>query len=170
MQQLKGLKNEAHFCPAHLCLRCIIEIRQWIAHRCAPYRRCGKSIAPAKFSSVDFPQPLRPTSATNSPSRHIQRDAIQCAHGLAIGYVFFVTDCRERIAMRRIARRSAATSARQAPFRLRNDFLRVRLNLRIKPRNHFAIRANQKFCEVPADLAAGLGIRGSCPSGTHKAA
>src|SRR5271154_2765177 len=29
----------------------------------------GKSIAPARFSSVDFPQPLRPTNATNEPGK-----------------------------------------------------------------------------------------------------
>src|ERR1700722_9568053 len=28
----------------------------------------GKSIAPARFSSVDFPHPLRPTNATNAPA------------------------------------------------------------------------------------------------------
>jgi hypothetical protein len=27
----------------------------------------GKSMAPARLSSVDLPQPLRPASATNSP-------------------------------------------------------------------------------------------------------
>ena len=38
----------------------------------------ASSIAPAKLSKVDFPQPLRPTSATNSP-RETSKDKLLSA-------------------------------------------------------------------------------------------
>ena len=68
----------------------------------------GKSIAPAKFSSVDFPHPLRPTSATNSPSRTSRlTPASACTRCPSVRYSLKIFRS-ERIDMR-LARRRAGS-------------------------------------------------------------
>jgi len=67
VKQLKRLKNEADAPRAAAEWRpAVIQgTRSKSVQRTLP--EVGKSMAPARLSSVDFPQPLRPTNATNSP-------------------------------------------------------------------------------------------------------
>ncbi len=66
VQQLEGLKDGADFFPAKLRQSCVFQRGSRNSLR-STLPDVGKSIAPARFSSVDFPHPLRPTIATNSP-------------------------------------------------------------------------------------------------------
>src|SRR5271170_6611448 len=63
----------------------------------------GKSIAPARFRSVDLPHPLRPTKATNSPgetSSVIASSARTVCPSLRYS---LLTDCRDRIGICSVA-------------------------------------------------------------------
>src|ERR1700727_2185046 len=57
----------------------------------------GKSIAPAKLSSVDFPHPLRPTSATNCPASTSSDTPSSARTGCPSVEYSLRTFCRERI-------------------------------------------------------------------------
>ena len=67
MQQLKRLKDKAHLFAPQFRLSGIVQPAVETPSM-STIPLVGKSIAPARFSSVDFPQPLRPTNATNSPA------------------------------------------------------------------------------------------------------
>src|ERR1700722_138985 len=57
----------------------------------------GKSIAPARFSSVDFPHPLRPTSATNCPASTSSDTPSSARTGCPSVEYSLLTFCMERI-------------------------------------------------------------------------
>src|ERR1700722_3916574 len=57
----------------------------------------GKSIAPARFSSVDFPHPLPPTSATNCPASTSSHTPSSARTGCPSVEYSLLTFCRERI-------------------------------------------------------------------------
>src|ERR1700733_7132781 len=57
----------------------------------------GKSIAPARLSSVDFPHPLRPTSATNCPASTSSDTPSSARTGCPSVEYSLRTFCRERI-------------------------------------------------------------------------
>ena len=87
VQQLEGLKNEADFFAAKARQFRIRQSGGGNMPSTETFPTVGKSMAPAKFSSVDFPQPLRPTSVTNCPRIHVQRDSVKRAHQLAVTLV-----------------------------------------------------------------------------------
>src|SRR5260370_39293175 len=59
----------------------------------------GKSMAPARLSSVDFPQPLRPTNATNSPRSTLNERPLSACTGWPSVRQSFETSFNERIAI-----------------------------------------------------------------------
>jgi hypothetical protein len=51
--------------------------------------RVGRSSAPSRCSSVDLPEPERPTTATSSPARDLDRGAVEHAPAARpLPYVF----------------------------------------------------------------------------------
>src|SRR5580700_3155668 len=132
----------------------------------------GKSMAPARFSSVDFPQPLRPTRATNSPR-------LTSSETIAITYDGAFASQRARGGAQQQGNRTFAGSRAAAALCLflfespatflplffclsdcflnrRSDFRRIRRNSRLEAREHVPIRPDQEFCEIPLNLAARL--------------
>src|SRR5580698_9498819 len=86
----------------------------------------GKSIAPAKFSSVDFPHPLRPTSATNCPASTSSDTPSSARTGCPSVEYSLLTFCRERIG---IEIKGAVTlrlrNSRSQGYRACSQYIRV---------------------------------------------